>query len=226
MLSESLSTLLQGASDGTTPPPSELDVAKAWAEIVRALVTALALIIGGIWAYYKFIKGRIYRPRLEISISPEWRALEEGHVLQVTVAVKNIGSSFVRLLHRGTGLETYPMATPQSPAPRLSTTWDDGPVLPLLADHMWIEPGETISDDLMLRNVSSSQPLRLDVRLLCRRRRPFRNIEVTARRIAWPPDSEAADREKEKENARKRIRGRPGLRGQGGDRSARTTEDR
>lgn len=223
---ESLSALLQSAAAATTLPPSDLDVVKTWTEIVTGVVTALALIVGGIWAYYKFIKGRIYRPRLEITIDPEWRTLEEGRVLEVTVAVKNIGSSFVRLLHKGTGLETYPMSTPQPPPPRLSTSWDDGPVLPLLTDHMWIEPGETISDDLMLRNVESSHPLRLDVRLLCRRRRPFRNIEVTARRIAWPPATGAAHREKEKENARRRIRGCPGLRGRGRNGSARTAEDR
>jgi len=84
-----LATLMQGETTS-----SGLDDAKTVAEIIGTLITALAVIVGAVWAYYRFVKGRTYRPRLEVSMGGERQA---GH-LWFTVAdhgrrVRPYGSS-------------------------------------------------------------------------------------------------------------------------------------
>lgn len=48
-----LATLMQGETTS-----SGLEDAKTVAEIIGTLITALAVIVGAVWAYYRFVKGR------------------------------------------------------------------------------------------------------------------------------------------------------------------------
>ncbi|HZJ06179.1 MAG TPA: hypothetical protein VFD59_12010 [Nocardioidaceae bacterium] len=121
---------------------------KTWVDIVGSLVTALAVAVGGIWAYFKFVKGRTYRPRLEVGLFGQWRLADGEHVLHCRVTVKNIGASKVDLLQKGTGLVVH-TAEPAGVAPA-SLEWTPLRAFEILADHHWIEPGETVSDDLLL----------------------------------------------------------------------------
>jgi hypothetical protein len=53
---------------------SALDNAKDVADIISSAVTALAVIIGGVWAYFKFARGRTYRPSRAAAIGGlTWR---------------------------------------------------------------------------------------------------------------------------------------------------------
>jgi hypothetical protein len=45
---------------------------KTVAEIVQAAITSLAVLVGGIWAYFKLVKGRTFRPRVETGIDAAW----------------------------------------------------------------------------------------------------------------------------------------------------------
>lgn len=171
-----------------------LDSVATVVEIIGGLATVLAIVVGGIWAYFKFVKGRTFRPRLEVGILGEWREIDGTHLLQTTVSVKNIGASQVELLQRGTGLRISRIA--DSASGQVALAWEDGPVIAILEDHAWIEPGETISDDALVRlRVTRPEPVRMDVRLVWKWHGGTANIVVNARRILWPaPD--APDRSK------------------------------
>ena len=49
-----------------------LESVNAVVDIIGTSVTAIAIIIGGFWAYFKFAKGRTYRPRFEVLLAGQW----------------------------------------------------------------------------------------------------------------------------------------------------------
>src|SRR5512132_4173741 len=116
--------------------------------IVGTAITALAVIIGGIWAYFKFVKGRTYRPRLEVGLFGQWRIINGRPLLQARLTVKNIGASVVTLLQKGTGLRVG-MLEGNQPSPPAAQVWRELRVFEVLGEHQWIEPQETVSDDLL-----------------------------------------------------------------------------
>jgi hypothetical protein len=124
---------------------------------VGTVVTAAALVVGGLWAYFKFVKGRTYRPRLEVGMSGQWRQLDGMDLLHARITVQNIGNSVVTLLQRGTGLRVSVPAADQGTAP-VAVAWTVLRVFEILGEHEWIEPGETVSDDVLL-NLGMPEPL-------------------------------------------------------------------
>jgi len=70
-----------------------LDDLKTIVEIAGTTVTAVAVIVGGLWAYFKFVRGRTFRPRLELGMSGQWRMIKDEPFLHARVTVKNIGAA-------------------------------------------------------------------------------------------------------------------------------------
>jgi hypothetical protein len=165
----------------STTATSGLDNVKTVVDILQALITSAAVVIGGIWAYFKFAQGRTFRPRIEVAMSGQWRDVGESKLLHARIRVKNIGLSRITLIQKGTGLRVSLMAENQSASPARSS-WLDGKVYKILDKHAWIEPGETVSDELLLNlGVSKFQPTMLEARLVWYRRRS--NITVFAKEI-------------------------------------------
>jgi hypothetical protein len=156
---------------------------KSVADLVGAIVTPAALVAGGTWAYFKFVKGRTYRPRLEVGLFGQWRVVNGQHLLQARIRVKNIGASAVTLIQRGTGLRVSVMAATQPTRPcRLE--WQSLRVFETLLEHGWIEPGETVSDDLLLDlGVSTTQAVLFEARLTWKWTKRSDEIIVFARQI-------------------------------------------
>jgi hypothetical protein len=161
--------------------PSRLDNFKTWTDAIGKIITGLAVIIGGTWAYFKFVRGRTLRPKLSIEMSGQWIKTGRKHWLHVRIKVKNIGTSKVALEQEGTWLEVSVLAESQSSPPDYAN-WKSAEKYEVLDDHAWIEPGETVSDDLMLNLGIRPAPVRLDGRLIIRRK-ILNNIEVNARRV-------------------------------------------
>src|SRR5580700_3460648 len=74
---------------------------------IKTITETLAIAIGGLWAYYKFFKGRTFRPRLELSV--EGKAWNEKHVthLRTFAQIKNVGLSKLELPQEGSGLRVF-----------------------------------------------------------------------------------------------------------------------
>jgi hypothetical protein len=177
-----LATLLQDETSS-----SGLDDVKTVADIIGTLVTALALLIGAVWAYYRFVKGRTFRPRLEVSMGGEWLTVHGKRLLLARVRVKDIGASVVRLRQEGTGLRVSSPVDSDAPG---AVGWEPGHVYTILEKHEWIEPGETVSDDVLLHlAVTEGQPVLFETRLVWNRsglRWKKRNIVVFARQVVPP----------------------------------------
>jgi hypothetical protein len=66
---------------------------KEFADAVASLTQALALIAGGVWAYFKFAKGRTFRDRLTPRVSAKFISIGESTFLSVTTQLHNVGLS-------------------------------------------------------------------------------------------------------------------------------------
>jgi hypothetical protein len=71
---------------------------------VQNVVQIFALIVGGWWAYFKFIKGRTFQESLIPIVSGCFIAVDSAVRLVVTIQVRNIGSSKIDLNHTGSAL--------------------------------------------------------------------------------------------------------------------------
>jgi hypothetical protein len=158
-----------------------VDTFKTWADVTETIITTLAVIAGGIWAYFKFAKGRTFKPRLAIEISGQWLKIDRKQWLHARIRVKNIGASDVMLQQRGTVLEVRILAPIQKASPDYAK-WKRECSCVILDEHAWIEPGETVSDDLLLNLSTGPVPVRLDARLIAGRTNRKR-IEVNARQV-------------------------------------------
>ena len=78
-----------------------LDELKMLTDIFGTVITTIAVIVGGLWAYFKLIKGRTFRPHVEVGVSAEWLGREGELGLKISVQLKNIGTAKIELLQKG-----------------------------------------------------------------------------------------------------------------------------
>lgn len=60
-------------------------------------LAGLAILVGGLWAYYKYVKNRLFKQRISVENSYVVHKNEEARVLHYFLHVKNIGSTRVRI---------------------------------------------------------------------------------------------------------------------------------
>jgi hypothetical protein len=123
-----------------------------WAELeqvtgsVQNLVAAIAVLVGGVWAYYRVIRNRTFAVRLKLQVSG--RLLERGgqQILIATIRAENVGSVKVKLSARGSALAVigYEALTDVEQAERLPR--QRLAMLPVLESHSWIEPVTVIEE--------------------------------------------------------------------------------
>jgi hypothetical protein len=160
-----------------------LENVKAFFDIVSSAATVAAVIAGGLFAYFKFIKGRTFRPRLEVTMAGQWRDVGGHPLLHARVRVKNIGASDVTLLQNGTGLNVSRLVH-RLPRPPAAMSWERLRVFTIFEEHQWIEPGETISDDLLINvDVATDDPVLFETRLVWKWGGGQHNITVFARQL-------------------------------------------
>lgn len=167
------------------------EVFKNWTAGIASFLTALAVVAGGVWAYYKFIQGRTFRPRISVEVLGQWRTIDGAqahrsrlafgrqpqvaHALHVRICVKNIGAAKVTLKQRDTGL-TVSLPNEEQPVLPHSVGWGNALALhstpgnegmfKVFEEHEWIEPGETISEHVLLDLGRSPTIAKLEVYLL------------------------------------------------------------
>jgi hypothetical protein len=164
-------------------------------ENFETVLRILAIIIGAFVAYYKWFRGRIYRPRLESSVSG--RVQREGGkaFLAATIRVKNVGFSDFEFDHDNSGLRLLGYQLPSDVAKARSAEWETHGAWPVLESHGWIESGEIIEEPYVLALPSSDgQAYRLELKVVSKKKYragifgKMRPIGWTAAGIADTPD--------------------------------------
>ena len=160
--------------------PTLLNQLKDAAGIVQALVTASGIIVGALFTYYKFIKDRVYRPRLRIGLATGRIVIDNLHYLIVRVSVMNLGSTKLSLNQAGTALIVSQHLAASSDFHL--DHWREQAVLAVLTKHQWLEVAEQISDEVSIRvPPREDDAYRIDARLVVQA--PHGNVEIWSRLI-------------------------------------------
>ena len=129
---------------------------------IQSVVQAIAFLVGGIWAYYKFVKGRSFQESLSPIITGRFASIDGAIYLVISIQIKNAGSARIDFNREGSALVVYEY-TPTS-QPEIHTVADKR----LTAfdvfnpNERYMEPNELIE---LKRFIAIPGPTRLAYRL-------------------------------------------------------------
>lgn len=139
---------------------------EVWSAI-QNIVTVLAIAVGGLWTYFNYFRGRVYRPRLEPKIMGKLVCKQGVTYLLVIAQLKNIGLSKIAIEQKGSGIIVSTFDTNAASGAVDKIEWNDLKAFPVFETHHWIEPGETIEDQqLFVLSSCNEVAIRLRLRLV------------------------------------------------------------
>jgi len=167
----------------------DIDWSKTWENWENAtstfehIATVAALIVGGLFAYYKFFKGRVFVPRLETGLLVKSICKGGTSYLIASLELKNVGLSRVDIHQKGTALGISSYEGPQPPVKTAQNVpWKKLKSFSVFERHKWIEAGETIKDELMVAIPNCEKlAFRLEFRLIGSRT----ELTSNTKRFAW-----------------------------------------
>lgn len=130
---------------------------KTAAEVAGNMATSAAIVVGGVWAYFKFIRGRTFAYRAELDLSIELMESTDLSTLRIVVSLKNAGLSKIPLNEKMKAVRVFRMRN--APVDRATPAqWERILTFPLLEQHDWLEAQETITDELLCVVPNASPP--------------------------------------------------------------------
>jgi hypothetical protein len=119
------------------------------AEIANDVATTLAILVGGAWAYFKFLRGRTFASRAELEVAGSLFAYDRDQIIHAKVTLTNMGLSKLSLMPSGKVIYLYGIPASQW-SPEGNVEWQKLVVSKVLEGHRWIEAQETVSDDALI----------------------------------------------------------------------------
>lgn len=139
---------------------------------IQNVLASFAIIVGGLWAYYRFVRFRTLKPRLEFSFDLKpINYSQDITVAIVAVKASNKGNTRVDLRKNGKDrcFLQYGLLSPiDSPSALIAidkTSEELENSHYVFTSHKWIEPGETI-DDVKVLNVPSKNDVVIQLELI------------------------------------------------------------
>jgi hypothetical protein len=161
-----------------------------WISAISAAVQTLAVVVAGVFAYYKFLRGRTFAYRAELDATAELVKLSAADALRVHATLKNTGPSKIPL--RTTRLRVFGGDNKGS-----TIQWKRLTTVDVFAEHHWIESQETISDEVLIPLPPPDTPrpraCRVEFVLFTSRRRLWRPWKT--RVIRWSTERVALEDE-------------------------------
>jgi|SRR5229473_6209816 len=133
-------------------------------DCIKKIVEIVAIITGGVWTYYRFIRGRIYHPRLESAVHGRAFAQNGTDYLIASFRLKNLGNSKTSITN-GSGLRLFSCDLHSVVTPPDEPRWTRLATFPVFAKHGWIESGETISDEILCALPPNQIAIKLELRI-------------------------------------------------------------
>lgn len=112
---------------------------------IEKLFRIAAYIIGALWVYFNFWKGRTYRPRIDPMLAGQILNHKGPKLIKIIINVKNVGLSKVDIEQKGTALRllSYDFSNTNDP-------WKHRRTISILSANKWIEPGETVGEQFLI----------------------------------------------------------------------------
>lgn len=129
--------------------PLLLSYGQKIADIAWKLTTSAGVVVGGTWAYFKFVRGRTFKPNLVPKVAGETRYKNGEVYLIVTTEVENAGASKVSVNHQYTVIRVF-TATPISGFEG-PIGWTHFQTERILGHHKHLEPGGSAVDTTLFR---------------------------------------------------------------------------
>ncbi len=171
-----------------------------WSDVgntVQSFATAAAIVVGGAFTYFKFVKDRVFRPRVDLELDAE--VVVDRHGVRFVVChatVHNMGHAKLAIRHDGAGPTEGTAIVVRlgeaGPGAGDATFWaeiDESVLIDVFEQHDWLESGETIRDEVVIRMSSDeSSTYRVELWLVVANPVPFRHrrIDITTARVLLP----------------------------------------
>jgi hypothetical protein len=123
------------------------------------VLKGLAVIVGGLWTYLNYVRGRTFSKRLEIELTGTVSERDEVYFFNGLCRAKNVGLSKIPLTQINSGLSVSAVRLAKAKDGWLYTEDEELIALPLFERHGWIEPGEAISEPIAVPVAKSSKHL-------------------------------------------------------------------
>jgi hypothetical protein len=154
-------------------------------DIISKIITVLATIGAAGWAFYRFVKGRVFKPRLTLTVSARRLRMKGTEYVLYIVELSNVGlsrididSADLRICSLTGKADAELVGVPQR---------DSLGTCQVLLAHSYVESGEVLREEnLLILPVDQSFPILLDFRVVAR------GESFTATAIAQPSDTEAS----------------------------------
>jgi hypothetical protein len=125
---------------------------KAWLTLDSAekIFKIAAIIIGGIWVYYNYFRGRTYKPRLEPTISGKIIKVGGIPYLVIKAKLKNAGLSKIGIKQEGSAIRilAYDLKKQANSVELVGSNWLA--TFSVFEEDEWVEPGKGIEDQLLI----------------------------------------------------------------------------
>jgi hypothetical protein len=123
---------------------------KAQLGMFASIAQIIAIVVGGVWVYFNFIRRRTFNRRGELNV--DLSVVEGAHhrLVQVTILFENTGLAVIRL-HPVVKFCRVFALTDQEIAADVNVNWGKQLIVsPAFSEHHWVEGQETISDQLII----------------------------------------------------------------------------
>ncbi len=153
-------------------------------DLIRTTVQVVVVAVGAVWGYYRFVRSRTFKLRLEPTVSAIVRNEKHSTYVKISSKLKNIGQCKVDVSQTGSAV------TILSHIPKVTNgadiiIWQRLETLPVFEKHAILEPGETVNDEVLVAVPAAvGQAFRLELRLISK------GIEWNAVSIVDPAQSE------------------------------------
>lgn len=161
-----------GGRTGPTGPPGEAIVydedehaTSPW-DVLTSFAAVAAVLGGGLFTYYKFVKDRVYRARVGFGVRAGYLEIANQPFLKIEVSAKNLGQTRLQILTAQADRTSIVVSQERSIhlAPFRAVSWPDKKdsdlrttpaseqaMISLFGLHEWFESGETLRDETVLR---------------------------------------------------------------------------
>lgn len=113
------------------------------------IVQAVAIVVGGSWVYFKFLRSRTFARRAELDVEASIQGVNGGQIVKVEVTLKNAGLSKLPLrLNRKVVMVSGVQSDERIVGANL--IWHDYMITPIFTAHQWVEPQEIIQDEVLV----------------------------------------------------------------------------
>jgi hypothetical protein len=123
----------------------------------ESVTKILAILAGGVWAYFHYYRSRQYYPRLVPQPAGKILHLQGKDYLHVVLKLKNCGFSKVWIDHENSWLRIYGCDPDPSPGVIDDVDWTRLATFSVFKSHKWVESSEEIEDVRLILLTEPSQ---------------------------------------------------------------------